>query len=109
MAKKNKLHPVTAFFSGKLTLEQVYDLLVEDFGEDGKSNIEPITTFYDPPPVGMGYSSEMSMQNFLNKRVNSETGKARYNLGPTTVIWAALVQPEKKVGYLAGYITAQQQ
>jgi hypothetical protein len=108
MAKKPP-HPMRAFLGGKLTLEQTYDLLVSDFEADGKSNIQPTTTFYDSPPTGLGYSSELAMQNFLNKRVNSEDGKARYNLGPQVVIWAALVQPEKKVGYLSGYINSQQQ
>ena len=103
-----KRHPMAAFLSGKLSLEQIFDLLVEDFAADGKKNVTPITTFYDPPPVGMGYSSELAMQNFLNKYVNSQAGKVRYNLPETTVIWAALVQPEKKVGYLAGYIEHQQ-
>ena len=98
-----------AFHAGKLTMEEVYDLLVVDFQADGKSNVQPPTTFYDAPPTGMGYSNELAMQNFLNHRVNSESGKSRYNLGPQTVIWAALVQPEKKVGYLASYITNQQQ
>jgi hypothetical protein len=109
MAKK-KCHPMAAFFSGKrLSLEQVYDLLVEDFENDGKADIEPTTTFYDPPPTGMGYSNALVMQNFLNNYVNSAKGKTRYNLGATTVIWEPRVQPEKKVGYLAGYIRVQQQ
>jgi hypothetical protein len=109
MAKK-KSHPMAAFFSGKrLSLEEVYDLLVEDFEDAGKHNVQPTTTFYDPPPNGMGYSSALAMQNFLNKYVNSAKGKTGYNLGPATVIWEPRVQPEKKVGYLAGYITGQQQ
>jgi hypothetical protein len=105
------LHGLTASRSaaiGKLTSDQIFLLLREDFATAGKPNVTPTTTFYDLPPTGMGYTSPDDVQNFLNTFVNSNKGKQRYNLGPGTVIWEKDIKP-KNVAGLAQLIYISQQ
>jgi len=100
---------MTTFLNGTLPIQKIYDLLVEDFGSDGKAGVHPDTTFYDNPPTGMGYSGALPMQAFLNTYVNSSNGKQRYNLGADTNIFVGQVASPKCVGNLAALIFAKQQ
>jgi hypothetical protein len=102
-------HPMREFMRKTLTLEEIYDFLLGDFRRDGKRNVHPDTTFYDPPPTGMGYSGALAMQSFLNTYVNSKAGKARYNLAPVTNIFVTQVPAPKCVGNLSALIFAKQQ
>ncbi len=100
---------MVAFMAKSLSLQVIYDQLKEDFGRDGKRNVQPDTTFYDMPPTGMGYASALAMQAFLSTYVNSPAGKRRYNLADSTDIFVTQVPVPKCVGNLAALIYAKQQ
>ena len=101
-------HPMNSFMKGTMSLETIYDLLIEDFASDGKGNVEPDTTFFDIPPQGMGYDA-LSFKAFLNSYVNCADGKKRYNLAPNSSIYISQITAPKCVGNLTALIFAKQQ
>ena len=101
-------HPMHAFLANALPSTTIYDRLKRDFQSDGKKNVRPDTTFYDNPPVGLGYQGAFAMQSFLNTYVNSARGKQRYNLAPDVNIFVTQVGTPKCVGNLAALIAAKQ-
>jgi hypothetical protein len=101
-------HPMSDFLAGSLRIEEIYDRLKADFQDSGKRNVEPDTTFYDSPPTGMGYSSAMAVQGFINKRINSKAGKREYNLSDKNSVYVTQVPKPKCVGNLAALIFAKQ-
>lgn len=100
--------PMSAFMSDALSLHDVFTQLREDFAQDGHPGVAPDTTFYDAPPVGMGYANRYAMQAFINNYVNSTPGRKRYNLADTTTIFVDDVVDPKCVGNLAALIYAKQ-
>jgi len=100
---------MVAFMKNTLTLEVIYDRLKMDFERQGKKNVAPDTTIYDNPPVGLGYDSAYEIQGFLNRYVNSEKGKVRYNLAAGTRIFITQVGQPKCVGNIVALIHAKQE
>jgi hypothetical protein len=97
------------FLREALTIDEIYDNLVEDFASDGKDGITPATSFYKDPPEGMGYLQPPVFQNsFLNPFVNSPQGKRRYNQPAGNHVVANEIRPTSTVGNLALRIYSDQ-
>jgi hypothetical protein len=94
---------------GALTVDQIYNRLVEDFKRDGKPNVKVTSSFFGDPPDGLGYAGPQEFQlSFLNARVNSNEGKSRYNQPSGHDILVIDVRPTKTVGNLTLEIYSDQ-
>jgi len=99
---------MTAFLAAMLPPDEVYDLLVADFADDGHPVSTPMQLILDDPPAGLGYGTVSAAQAFLNSYVNTDAGRARYRLSTTTRIIFTKIPTPPSVGHLAWLIHQSQ-